>query len=524
MSTRGKYRLASLAAAALVLSACSSGGGTKASSDVLQVGSSAVATLDYSKSNYGYANSLGNLVLEPLVVTKQAGGFGPWLAKSWTQPNPTTYVYKLRTDVKFSDGQPLTAADVVQSLDYYKADGSLVAFNFPSTLKSIQALDSSTVEFKFSEPYPAWNSTLSGAALGIFEKKFFEAHKSTFGQPGTGVIGTGPWQVDSLDATTGAALSANKYYWGGKVPYSKINFSFFSNETNEAVALRTGEIDVAFPQDPRAFASTAKTKLTTAKTGIDKVEFWMNTLVAPWNDIHVRRAVAYALDRNALVNASGVVGSPLDTVIPRPLLLQLGTTEQVNTALDGLREYPPDLTKAKAEMAQSAYPHGTTVTLATVKAVSTTSQAVVAELSAIGITAKLETQTDEANNAELTSGNREAIHSQVVPVGGSGIDPGLAYDYMFGSANAKAGGWNGTNWSTPEVDKLRAEGLRESDPAKRLAIYAQLIKQYADAEPLVPLYTKNQTVALRPGYTWPDFGADSLFNEGPWPLWLKRGQ
>jgi peptide/nickel transport system substrate-binding protein len=514
MSTRARYRLASLVAAALVLSACSSGGGgAKPSSDVLRVGSSAVATLDYSKSNYGYANSLGNLVLEPLVVTKPDGGFGPWLAKSWTQPNPTTYVYKLRTDVKFSDGEPLTAADVVQSLDYYKTDGSLVAFNFPPSLKDIRALDTNTVEFKFSEPFPAWNSTLSGAALGIFEKKFFEAHKSTFGQPGTGVVGTGPWQLDSLDATTGAALSANKHYWGAKVPYSKVDFSFFSSETSEAVALRTGEIDVAFPQDPRAFASTAKTKLTTAPTGVDKVEFWMNTLVAPWNDIHVRRAVAYAIDRKALVNASGVVGSPLDTVIPRPLLLQLGTTQDVGAALDGLREYPPDVAKGKAEMAKSAYPHGTTVTLATVKAVSNVSQAVVAELSAIGIKAKLETQTDEANNAELTSADRKAIHSQVVPVGGSGIDPGLAYDYQFGSVNAKKGGWNATNWSTPEVDRLRAEGLRESDPAKRLAIYAELIKQYADAVPLIPIYTKNTTVALRPGY-----------NEGPWPLWLKSGQ
>src|ERR1700730_8295329 len=325
MSSRGRFLLAPLVAAALVLTACSSGGATKASTHVLRVGSSAVATLDYAKSNYGYANGLGNLVLEPLVAATKDGSFGPWLAESWTQPDPTTYVYKLRSDVKFSDGQPLTADDVVQSMNHYRTKGSLVAFNFPAVLKDIQALDSSRVEFTFSAPFPAWNSTLSGAAVGIFEKKFFDEHTSTFGQPGTGVVGTGPWKLDSLNATTGASLSTNEHYWGEKSPFTQVKFSFFSSETSEAVALRTGEIDAAFPQDPRSFASTAKTDLTTAADGVDKVEFWMNTLVAPWNDIHVRRAVAYAIDKKALVNASGVVGSPLDTVIPKPLLLQLGT-------------------------------------------------------------------------------------------------------------------------------------------------------------------------------------------------------
>lgn len=524
MRTRPRIVFVSLAlASAMVLSACASGSVSSAASDTLRVGSAAVATLDYSKSNYGY-HGLGNLVLEPLVVTGDGGGFAPWLAESWSQPDPATYDYKLRPGVKFSDGAELTSADVVQSLDYYRAAGSLNAFNFPSTLTSIRALDPGTVEFTFSEPFPAWNSTLSGAALGIFQKKFFDEHKSTFGQPGTGVVGTGPWQVDSLDATSGASLSANKYYWGEKPLYSKVKFSFFSTETSTALAFRTGKIDVAFPEDPRAFESTANMKLTASKGGLDKVEFWMNTLVAPWDDIHVRRAVAYALNKKDLLNASGAVGSTLDTVIPLPLLLQLGTAKDVESAMKGLAEYPYDLGKAKAEMALSAYPNGTTVTLATVEEVSKVNQAIVSQLAAIGIKAKLDVQTNEQNNAEATGGDRKAIHSQAVPVGGQGLDPGIAYDYMFGSANAVEGGWNATNWSTPEVDKLRAEGLRESDPAKRLKIYAELNKAYADGMPLVPIYTKNAVVAVGPGYTWPGFAVDSTFNRGPWALALKRGK
>jgi len=86
----------------------------------------------------------------------------------------------------------LTATDVAFALNYYRSGGSTDAYNFPATLKSITATSSDTVEVLFSAPDAAWQVSLTSSALGIFEKSFFENHKSTFGQPGTGIVGTGP--------------------------------------------------------------------------------------------------------------------------------------------------------------------------------------------------------------------------------------------------------------------------------------------------------------------------------------------
>ena len=73
------------------------------------------------------------------MIAEKSGKLEPWLAQSWKQVNPTTYVYNIRHGVKFSDGNELTAADVAFSLNYYREPGSLDAYNFPTTLKSITA-------------------------------------------------------------------------------------------------------------------------------------------------------------------------------------------------------------------------------------------------------------------------------------------------------------------------------------------------------------------------------------------------
>src|SRR5215472_3309407 len=97
----------------------------------------AVTTLNFDKSNVGYA--LGGLVMEPLLIAEKSGKLEPWLAQSWKQVSPTTYIYNIRHGVRFSDGNVLTATDVAFSLNFYRRPGSLDAYNFPTTLKSITA-------------------------------------------------------------------------------------------------------------------------------------------------------------------------------------------------------------------------------------------------------------------------------------------------------------------------------------------------------------------------------------------------
>ncbi|MER9756228.1 ABC transporter substrate-binding protein [Mesorhizobium sp. M0166] len=302
--------------------------------------------MNYVRSNAEYWG-LGNLILKPLLILTKDGKVGSWLAESWRQPNPTTYVYRLPKDVRFSSGNELTAADVAFSLNFYREPGSTNAYNFPATLKDITAIDRYTVQISLSEPDAAWAVAPAGPQLGMFEKAFYEQHEASFGQPETGVVGTGPWQLSSFNPTSGAELTVNPHYWRGLVPIQSISWKFFSSESSEALAFRAGEIDVAFPSDRRSFAATSGINLKTAPGVANQAQFTMNTLVDRWDDVHLRRAVAYPLAKPVLISAYGGYAQPVNTLIPPTMLLQLGSQKEVAAALSSVSDYSYDLGKAK---------------------------------------------------------------------------------------------------------------------------------------------------------------------------------
>jgi peptide/nickel transport system substrate-binding protein len=520
-----------MAAALLATASCGGGAGDGSpgnkggSIKVLRVGSTPASTLNYNKSNLGY-RGLGNLVLEPLLVLDRRGTPQPWLAKSWQRTTPTTYVYHLRQGVKFSDGKELTAEDVAFALNFYRQPGSANASNFPTTLKSISATGKYTVQVTLSEPNVAWAVVPARAQLGIFQKSFYEKNKASFGQPGTGVVGTGPWKLDQFDPTSGAKLTAHSSYWGGSVPIQSITWTFFSSETSAATAFRAKQLDVFFPSENRAFASTAGTDLIAAPNVGDYGQFVMNVLTPPWNDVHVRRAVAYALDKQALIQAWGGYAEPTDYFIPSELLTNLGSKAQVDQALAGVPKYPHDLAKAKAEMAQSAYPNGVDVTIGLPNlgsAFRNVPQAIVPQLAKIGIRAKFKEASQEAFIGIVLGSDRKAIPALFTTVGAVSPDPGGAFGFAIGSANASAGNWNVSNWSTGKVDKLISDGFATSDPAKRLGIYAEMNKEFATNVPFVPLFRPQATLALSSQYAWPSF--DGFWRYGkPWALHVRNAK
>ena len=533
-SRRMSSRIASLSAVGAVLlgsgllAACSSGGSSgssgPASSEIPQftVGfDPAVSTLNYAKSNIGY--QLGGLIMEPLLIASKSGQLLPWLAQSWKQTSPTTYVYNIRHGVKFSDGDTLTAADAAFSLNYYRSPGSLDAYNFPTTLKSITATGTETLTVTLTKPDAAWAVVPAGDNLGIFEKKWFEEHKSTFGQPGTGVMGTGPWVLGSYNGTTSAELTANPHYWRGAVNIKKVSAQFFSSETSEALAFRDGEINLAFPIDSKAFASSSGQPLTTVPSYAVQGCFFMNVLQKPFDNVHVRRAVAYALNRTALINAWGGYATPVYQFLTAGLLENVGTAAQVSEALKTVPTYPFNLAKAKAEMAKSPYSHGTTATISVESAGSfpNVSQVIQAELARIGIHLNLKVMTADAQTANETSANRKGILTNFTYSGAVSRDPGEAFDFQMGSSNISAGNWNTMNWAPPSMDKLIDEGFATTDNAARLRIYQQIDTAYAQASVFVPLFNEDATVALSSAYTWPDFNG-YYYDLGPWLLGVHK--
>ncbi len=243
-----------------------------------------------------------------------------------------------------------------------------------------------------SQPDAAFESWLAEESL-IFEKKFQEEHPTTMGDPSVGIMGTGAFEVDSWDPTTGIQLSANPHWWGGPVRVEHVSVKFFANETSEALAFGAGEVNVAFPADS-SFGSTAGVKVDWVPSDYEGM-FSMNVQVAPWDNIYVRRAVAYALDRADLVKALGIPGQAVTTLIPPDQLGLLGSRAQVNALISSLPSYPCNLAKAKAELALSPYPHGFTAPTNTLEHGTYTpeTEVIAAELAKIGINLNIKEQS-----------------------------------------------------------------------------------------------------------------------------------
>jgi peptide/nickel transport system substrate-binding protein len=500
---------------AACLAACSGAGSSSSSAasasiPQLRVGLAySISTLNEDKDIN--APSIDVLSLETLMRFGPQGNAEPYLATSVSRPDPVTYVYHLRHGVAFWDGSELTADDVAYSLNYDRSAGSQLAFSFAS-VKSITASGKYSVVVTLTHPDASWQYTPAEATAPVFEKKFFLAHQGTFGQPGALLMGTGPWQVDSFDPTKGAELSANPHWWGGKVPVQRVSFTFFANATSEALAFRANEIDLAPDVTaPQSFAATSGAKLLNT-TSCNIAFFGMNTQTPPWNDVHVRRAVAYALNRQNIIAAHGGYATPLYTLIPPQLLGTIASKAQISSLLGSLPLYPYSPAMAKQELAKSAYPHGFSATLLEVNnpANLNEDQVVAAELQAIGIRAQIKVLPAAPWDA-VESGPAGKRATTETGAGCFNPDPSAYYD-VLGSQNTKVGSWNVADYAPPEVDNLMAAGLAASEPAKRFPIYSQLLQKLQADVPYVGLYVSDASIALsskftEPGYTfWPSAG------------------
>jgi peptide/nickel transport system substrate-binding protein len=454
---------------------------------------------------------INELSLETLLRLGPNNTLEPELATSVSHPTPVTYVYHLRQGVKFWDGRNMTSADVVFSWDQYRAPTSTYTSNF-TAVKNITAAGPYTVVVTLTQPNAAWPFE-PPQIPGVFEKQFYQTHQSRFGQPGTLIMGTGPWKVDSFDPTTGAKLSANPHWWGGSVPIQRITVGTFADETGLALAMRAGEIDLdPYVLDTATFAKSSGAKLLSTLTNTVAV-FSMNTKVAPWSDIHVRRAVAYALNRSDIIAAAAGYNSPVYTYYPPAYLRALGSPAQVSTLLNSVPLYQYDIAKAKAELAQSAYPHGFSATLYeyTYGSSVNTSEVVAAQLQKVGINARVKVDTNLGWEAAM--GGPLLKRPTDFATGYCGGPDISSCDTRLGSWNLQQGQWNSADWAPPAVDSLLKAALAAAGPAQRFAAYTKIIQAIQADVPYVGLYQEGVSAALSSKFTVPEYASTPGLNQ-----------
>jgi peptide/nickel transport system substrate-binding protein len=416
----------------------------------------------------------------------------------------------------------MTATDVANSLNYERYPTSQNA-GFFGPVKSIIAKDKYTVVVTLKHRDAGWKYVLSFVGY-IFEKKFQDANKTTMGQPGVLIQATGAWKVDSIDPTRGGEFSPNPHWWGGTVPIRHISFKFFSDEVSMALAYRGGAIDLSTPVDAQAFASTASTKLRTAPARWNPGFISMSTVSQYWSDVHVRRAVAYAINRADIIQASGAPGTPLTTVIMPDQLRTLGSKAEVDKLIKSLPQYPFNLTKAKAEMAQSAFPNGFTASTDTFTygGYVKVNQVIAAQLAKIGINLKVNVVPATAWVGGLL-GPKDKIGLSFYTDGPLPNPDPNAYPSQLLYAKNIPGGFNTSAYAPPDFDNLLRLGVATLAPSKRLAVYGQVLKRLATDVPMVPLYLTHSSLAISSKFTWPTWAGYNMAGVLPsdWAIQVK---
>jgi peptide/nickel transport system substrate-binding protein len=455
------------------------------------------------------------------------GVMHPWLALNYKRLGTNGWTYHIRSGVKFWDGHELTAADVAASWNF-TAFGDVDGFKpgarvnpFYKNVASIKATSKYHVLVTMKATDAAFRTVPSQYFAGIEERSWLIANDKNLGEPGTLMMGTGPWIPSNLNPTSGVDFTANPNYWNRKAyppPFKKIHVSFYNDEQGLALAARAGAVDfVLSVGSPKTFAATSGGwKVTTAPTcGVGIVS--MPTQTAPFDDIHVRRAVAYALYRPDIIKAlgGGAIGSTNYLVVPS-LLQLLAPKATVDKALKSVPTYPYSIAKAKAELAKSSVPNGfsATMTEANDPITSNVTQVIAAQLKKIGINVTINSLSTAAWFGVLL-GPVDKRPFMYTGTGACQPDPSWEPSLFLGTGQIL----NEANYSPASMDALLQSGRTDLKPLSRMNTYVQINKMVNTDLPYVPLYTEGASYASNK-YVWTGYGAYWL--DEPWALFLKK--
>jgi peptide/nickel transport system substrate-binding protein len=410
-------------------------------------------------------------IFSKLITMDETGKFVGELATDWKQDDDLTYTFNLVDTATFHNGEKFTSADVVYTfariVDKKTASSYASAY---SSIKTITAVSPTQVVFHLTEPFAPLLTNLAQNGE-IVNQKAIEA-----GDPTRKPVGTGPFQfVEWVQGDHITLKKYDKYFVAGEPSLDEIIFKFLAVDKSRIEALQSGQVDWvdAIPLDELSAlkGNSAYTYVTSALAGIPDF-LAMNCSKAPFNNKPLRQAVAAAIDRKEILDVA-----------------YFGAGEQ------GLMEVPsgsswfggtppyasgPDLTKAKALMAQAGLSKGLTVeylSLPQYPELQKTGEVIKEQLAKIGITVKIVQQ-----EVTVWFGNYAKGNYQMTSAYWSGtIDPDNFYStqLMTGSAN------NDTKYTNPALDALITKARATADVAARKALYEQIRAIVWDDAPLV---------------------------------------
>jgi len=448
-----------------------------------------------------YSGAIMSLVEEGALAFGDDLSLQPALAQSWEAVDPTTYVFTLRDGVTFHDGSPLTAEDVVFTLEWNmdpENESQLAAFF--GSVDSVEATGDSEVTVTLTKPDAQFQYSMAHMSGFIMNKAQIESAGETFGTPDVLPLGTGPYKLVEFVPDDHVTLERYEDYWGEQGPAKRIVIRSIPDSQTRLLAMQNGDIDGTFDvpisEVDQWESLDGVTVITAPSNGVYQLILDQET--PPFDDIHVRKAIAFAVDRDGIVQAVlNGKGAAARAINPPGIWGGVLDEASVNAFYDTLPTYAFDLDAARAELAQSSVPDGFefSVPVPNTDPVAINSFLAISEtLTQIGITMNVE-QVDPGEWLDVYFGHEE-LGAQFMAYFPDYADP-ANYPYLFYySGNAVANGLNGSNYRNPDVDALIEESLESTDTATRAEALQQVIALANEDVATVPIHWPDSAMAI----------------------------
>ena len=426
--------------------------------------------LDPNKTSAYFSFEVLENVYDTLVEPDADLQMRPALAESWdVTPDQLTWTFHLRRGVKFHDGSPLTADDVVYT--YRRIiDDELTNSDKLSAVTDVRATNPSTVVIRLKQPSPNLLTNLGGfKGMAIVQRKNVES-----GEINTHPIGTGPFSFEGRKSGDSITLNANPDYWAGPPKVPGVIFRFIPEKSTALSALQAGEIDWT-DSIPTQRVNQLKDDDSLHLAVVPSNDYWylaLNEARKPWNDVRVRQAIAYAIDRDAIVTATSY-----GTAAKNELAIPEG-----NYWYTDYNRYHYDIDEAKRLLAEAnASPQNLDMLVTTEYPETVTAAQIIADnVAPLGIKVNIRTVDFATWLDEQNTG-----HFDMLMMGWLGnIDP----DDFYYAQHHTDGTSNAQKYSNPEVDRLLDAGRVETNQEARADIYRKAATIIADECSYIYLY------------------------------------
>lgn len=442
-------------------------------------------TQDINKTSF----NIQLAVFDPLLKITPDGEIAPWIATEWTNVEPTVWRFTIREGIKFHNGEPLSAENIPFSIETYNASPGEGATYF-QFIESAAAVDATTVEIVTKEPTPYTPSAM-GFLMVLPRENYPEVGPENFG---VAPVGTGPMVFEEWQQGVQIRLSRNDDYWNGPIALREAVYKPAAESSTRVAMLETGEADIIANVPPEMIdrvETGADTRIALTPS-LRKIFLEFNMTEPPFDDVRVRQAVNYAIDKEGLIEFV-LSGNAVREIGPVPDGW-LGDNPD-----DQLTSYDYDPERAKQLLAEAGYSDGLTIDfwypIGRYLKDKEVAEAIAGQLAEVGITTNLQgmdigTLVEQIHTQTLTG-----MHFF------SWAPLNMDTDYL----------WRAHFWSQglnqyavdPKTDELLLAGASALDPADRDRIYAELERYVVDE--LVPwafLYRQSLIYGVRDGVEW----------------------